>query len=346
MISTYRYKIICMMASFGFLLNTFCIVSAYCENASKQNIGTQLNELMPDELDLAGFSANYPAGEKGADEVFKKDQWQYQDKPAGVVSDEIQLNVLLSQNIVPWNGSYSTIKRRMFSLNGLYQIDITVWLCDRADTAQYALDEYQRNCNAFYHKGTLNGEAIIGDASWACSEYLPSQSMTSRFGNVAVLVLGTPSHMAAKQQLQQDFPASALEAIVYQTLLRASQETALTGVPAHSEHLAVNTHSLPKNALKVSGHVYVPVQEFAKAMGLTSHWNSKTGALTLTGANRKPITLTAGSTAANIGGAKAAALTVPVLKDGGEPVMTLDDLLRLTGGRITSHAGNTVQVKG
>ena len=70
-------------------------------------------------------------------------------------------------------------------------------------------------------------------------------------------------------------------------------------------------------------------------MGLTSGWDTKTGALTLSGPRRKTV-----------GGAKVAALAVPVLKDGGQPVMALSDLLRLTGGRITGHAGDTVQVKG
>ena len=58
------------------------------------------------------------------------------------------------------------------------------------------------------------------------------------------------------------------------------------------------------------------------------------------------MALTAGSTAATVGGAKAAVLAVPVFKDGGEPVMALSDLLALTGGHVTGHAGNTVQVKG
>jgi len=131
-----------------------------------------------------------------------------------------------------------------------------------------------------------------------------------------------------------------------QVLLRASQEARLTGVSAHDARLAVNGHALPKNALLVGKQTYVPVREFAKAMGLTSGWNAKTGALTLSGPKQKTVALTAGSMAATVGGAKAAALAVPVLKDGGEPVMALSDLLRLTGGRVTGRVGNTVQVKG
>ena len=140
-------------------------------------------------------------------------------------------------------------------------------------------------------------------------------------------------------------PDNAIEAIAYQILLRASQQPGLTGVTAEQARMDVNGHTLPKNALKVAGRVYVPVQEFAKAMGLTSGWDSRTGALTLSGAGRRTVALMAGSTAATVGGQKAAALAVPVLKQAGQPVMTLDDLLAVTGGRVESRSGGTVRVK-
>ena len=43
-------------------------------------------------------------------------------------------------------------------------------------------------------------------------------------------------------------------------------------------------------------------------------------------------------------GAKAVALKVPVLKENGQPVMTLTDLLTLVGGRVVQK-GDTLQVK-
>ena len=144
----------------------------------------------------------------------------------------------------------------------------------------------------------------------------------------------------------QSIPPAAVEVVAHQILLHASQQAKLIRVPAQDAHLAVNGHALPQNAPLVGKQTYVPVREFAKAMGLTSGWDAKTGALTLSGPKRRTVALTAGSTQATVGGARAAALTVPVLKDGGEPVMALSDLLTLTGGRVTGHAGNTVQVKG
>ena len=137
-----------------------------------------------------------------------------------------------------------------------------------------------------------------------------------------------------------------MEAVAYQIQLRAAQQPELTGVTIQQASMSVNGHALPKNALQLAGQTYVPVAEFAKAMGLTSRWDTKTGALTFSGPGRKSVALTAGSTAATIDGTKAAALSVPVLKQNGEPVMTLADLLAVTGGRIVKQNGNTVQVKG
>ena len=114
---------------------------------------------------------------------------------------------------------------------------------------------------------------------------------------------------------------------------------------AQQAQVAVNGHALPKGAILVGKQVYVPVQAFAKAMGLTSRWDSKTGSLTLSGAGRKTIALTAGSTATKRGTVAGASLTVPVLKQSGQPVMTLEDLLTLTGGRIVGQSGGKVQVK-
>ena len=160
------------------------------------------------------------------------------------------------------------------------------------------------------------------------------------------LIEGSRSFLASRRSNSPRFPEAAVEAVAYQVLLRASQQAKRIGGTAQNTRLTVNGHALPKNALLVGKQTYVPVKEFAKAMGLTSGWDTKTGALTLSGTGHKTIALTAGSTAATVGGAKAAALVVPVLKDGGQPVMALSDLLRLTGGRITGHAGNTVQVRG
>jgi len=44
--------------------------------------------------------------------------------------------------------------------------------------------------------------------------------------------------------------------------------------------------------------------------------------------------------------ARARVLSVPVLKQNGQAVMTLTDLLAVMGGRIVGKSGNTVQVKG
>ncbi len=223
----------------------------------------------------------------------------------------------------------------------MYRLHMTVWLCDTPQAAQSALEEYHINSNAFYHAGTLTGTSQIGDACEACTEYLPDKSLIFLAGKIVVLINADPSRTAISHGVELDFPDAAIEAVAYEILLRASQQPDLTGVTAQQAQVAINGQALPKAALLVDKQVYVPVQVFAKAMGLTSQWDSKTGALTLSGTGRKTVALTA----TNVGGAASAALKVPVLKQAGQPVMTLDDLLTLTGGRVTGRSGNTVQVK-
>ena len=83
-----------------------------------------------------------------------------------------------------------------------------------------------------------------------------------------VLVDGDETMAGGRRANVPPFPPPALEAVAYQVLLRASQQPALTGVPAQDTHRDAKGRALPKNALWMAGRVYVPAQEFAKAMDL------------------------------------------------------------------------------
>lgn len=303
----------------------------------------QLQSLEPDEQNLQGFVRTHPADETS---------------PAGPIPDRIQLNVAPERHIVSVDMSgnlvnmptpdrnVSTISRGFFSTDGLFNLQVSVTVCASEPFAQDELYHSYEGTQIPWQKLSADDGTQIGDEAWmpVASQFT---NLALRYGRLVVFVSGDISFPAKKSgTLALNFPAEAVKAVAYQVLLQASQQPDLTGVSAQAAQVAVNGHALPKNALKVAGRVYVPVQEFAKAMGLTSRWNTKTGALTLSGPKQQTVMLTAGSTAAKVGGAKAASLTVPVLKSSGQPVMTLDDLLRLTGGRITSHVGNTVQVRG
>jgi hypothetical protein len=310
-------------------------------SATSEQVPTkpQLQRLAPSEEDLQGFVQVRPAGEmpRGwAPRVWSPQTQTLIDpvSPAVPLEDEVDLNIV------------SNLHRTLYSQDGLYQLNIQVELCDTSADAAEQLDSYLQSCQAKFTYGTFDGGPVVGDASWV----LPATGgtanvMVCRSGKMMIVVTGDLSASAARHQMHINFPKAAVEAVAYQVLLRASQQPQLTGVSVLQARMDVNSHALPKNALQVAGQTYVPVTEFAKAMGMTTHWNTKTGALTLSGKGRKTVTLTADSTAASVGGAKAA-LTVPVLKQDGQPVMTLADLLTVTGGRITGHSGNNVQVKG
>ena len=311
--------------------------SARAQGATQQ----QLQTLIPDQQDLQGFIRVWPAGE-----FINPDG----SSRAGVIEDQVVVDGREDEYHPGWvtlpdhAGRMSQIKRSLYSESGEFHLVMTINICDAPETAHLEVQEFLHACSAPLQQGTFSGASVIGDESW----FKPGgySTLIGRSGRVVFLIEASRSFLASRRGNSPHFPEAAVEAVAYQILLCASQQSALTGVPTQNTRLAVNGHALPQNALLVGKQTYVPVREFARAMGLTSGWDAKTGALTLTGAGRKAVALTAGSTAATVGGAKAAALAVPVLKDGGEPVMALSDLLALTGGRVTGHAGNTVQVKG
>jgi len=311
--------------------------SARAQGATQQ----QLQTLIPDQQDLQGFIRVWPAGE-----FINPDG----SSRAGVIEDQVIVDGRENEYHPGWatlpgqDGRMSQIKRSLYSESGEFHLAMTINICDAPEAAHLEVQEFLHACSTRFQQGTFSGASAIGDESW----FNPSgySTLIGRSGRVVFLIDGSRSFLASRRSNSPRFPEAAVEAVAYQILLRASQQAKLTGGTTQNTRLAVNGHALPQNALLVGKQTYVPVREFAKAMGLMSRWDTKTGALTLTGPKRKTVALTAGSTAVTVGGVRAAALIVPVLKDGGEPVMALADLLRLTGGRITGHAGNTVQVKG
>ena len=312
----------------------------------------QLQMLAPNEQDLQGFVRVLP-GHDTPSLLRNDDTGATPQALAQPIKEIISLRNDPAGS-TPWFSSFSeaasvgAIKRLFQSADGTFDLDIEMVLCDSPEAAHEQLSHLHWTAG-MWKPGRWTGPEMIGDESLALVENGRIRTLAFRYGSLLAVIEGDRSNrsfMFNRALTIQTMPPAAVEAIAYQIVLRASQQAKLTGGPAQNTRLAVNGHALPKNALLVGKQVYVPVREFAKAVGLTSGWNAKTGTLTLSGPHRKPVALTAGSTAATVGGAKAAALAVPVLKDGGQPVMALDDLLRLTGGRVTGHVGDTVNVKG
>ena len=347
--STTMTRKVCL--SLGFVLTILVFmpgVAVHSQSVTRE----QLQTLAPNEQDLQGFIRVLP----GSDTLSLLNNANATAAPqvsAQPVKDTIFLRndptsapywaFVFSETV-----SVGAIKRLFQSADGTFILDVAVILCDSPEAAHEQLSHLHWTAG-MWKPGRWTGPEMIGDESLALVKNGRTQTLAFRYGSLLALIEGSRSNRSFvfnRALTIQTIPPAAVEAIAYQIVLRASQQANLTGGPAQNTRLAVNGHALPKSALLVGKQTYVPVREFARAMGLTSGWDAKTGALTLTGAGHKSVALTAGSTAATVGGAKAAALTVPVLKDGGEPVMALSDLLALTGGRVTGRAGNTVQVKG
>lgn len=329
-------RLFCTIAIVG--MTYFCPDKrAYAQVAVNRPVVTasQLAALTPDEQDLPGFVSIRP-DDGSPPRAFSE--------PPG---DSVLLNYDLTQMPVGLlnTGSMSRLVRRLFSTNGAYVLEMDVRTYDTPETAEQALQEHFKFLQVSPKRGTSGSMSDIGDESYVMPSSSANNHLLFRAGKVRAEISGCLSPNAQTHREVLDFPPAALEAIAYQILLRASQQPELTGVSSQQARMNVNGHVLPPGALRVAGRVYVPAQAFALAMGLTSRWDAKTGALTLSGIGHKTVVVTAGSTAATVGGVVSPALTVPVLKQAGQPVMALDDLLTLTGGRVVGREGGTVRVK-
>ena len=302
----------------------------------------QLRALALDEGELPGFSRVAPAGENPpisgvpSPAMTTQDQfWQPYTwagtEPALVTQPEHFLKA---------------IRRVLYSTDGMYFIEMRIEVCSTEADAKAQLQQFLRGSSAIFSEGTFTGSPVIGNESMFRPADFYGSTLIFRSGNEFVMVSGRQSAGSNRNGgPSYVFPTAAVEAVAYQLLLHASQQPELTGVTAQQVSMDVNGRALPKGALRVAGRVYVPAQAFALAMGLTSRWDARTGALTLSGRGRKTVVVTAGSTAATVGGVVSPALTVPVLKQAGQPVMALEDLLTLTGGHVVGRDGGTVRVK-
>lgn len=299
----------------------------------------QMESLALDDQDLPNFVRTRP---NGVVQGWTQEEQQslFTGKPT---PDMVRLNLDLAESWPARIGTYSNLRREIYSEDGTYEMDVVIWLCDSPDTARYELENFVQTRQVVYKPGSFSGASRLGDDSWVISDS-PNNAMICRYGNMVVLVGGRASYVAGKNGISKVFPPQAVEAAVGTILLRGARQAKLTGIPVNAALVAVNGKPLGMGALMTGKQVYVPVAEFAKAMGMQSQWNAKTGALTLTGTKQKPITLTAGSMAGKVG-TTTVALQTPVLKEAGQPVMTLQDLLTLTGGRITSRKGSVIAVK-
>ncbi|MBV9849229.1 MAG: hypothetical protein JO250_06025 [Armatimonadetes bacterium] len=302
----------------------------------------QMQALLPDEQDLQGFTRVRPAGEVPLTATYSQDsgKWVQPVSPATRLEDGVDLNKDLARVHPGQMGIVSHLSRRLYSVDGIYTISMLVKLYDSTDNAHKEVNDFRQGSQSILMPGTFSSHDSIGDESW----FNPNgySTLIYRYGKMVVLIDGSRSWTAGKQGSQPAFSPQVVETVAQTILLRASRQANLIRVPRREVRLTVNGRALSGIAAVPGGQLYVPVANFAKAAGLQNQWKAKTGALMLTSPTHQPISVTAGSTAARVG-IKDVALLTPVLKEGGQPVMTLHDLLTLVGGRV-AQKGDTLQV--
>jgi hypothetical protein len=315
------------------------VLLGICSAAAAQNVTKeQLLALVPDEQDLQGFVRISPADERppAGDLHF----------PAARIEDRIRLNFDLQKywhNNVTGIGSY--IERGLYSTDSIYYVGFQVVVCDSNDAASRFLAECNRQSSVPWTPGTFSGVPRIGDESWTHINLPGGHAMMFRFGRAFVRINASLSNVASRNDVKAEFPALAVEAVANMILLRLARHADLTGIPARPLAVAVNGKPLSGAPLGVGDKVFVSVAELAKAAGWKCAWDAKTGGLKLTKAAEKPITLAAGSASAKVADSTTpVTLKVPVLKESGQPVMELQDLVRLLKGKVVKREGGRLEV--
>ena len=231
--------------------------AVHAEGVTRQ----QLQMLIPDQQDLQGFTRIRPAGAVPMSQASSQ---------AEAIEDEVILDGQEAEYHPGWvalpgqAGAMSQIVRSFYSESGEFEIVMTMNVCDSPESAHLEVQHFLQACSTRFQKGTFSGAAAIGDESW----FNPSgySTLIGRAGRAVFLIVGSRSWLASRRGNTPRFPEAAVEAVAYQILLRASQQSALTGVPAQDTRPDAKGRTLPKNALWVAGRVYVPAREFAKAM--------------------------------------------------------------------------------
>ena len=242
--------ILCCLTAAG-----FCFIGcpAHAQDLSLQ----QLQTLAPDTSDLQGFTHIRPAG--------TNPPRRGRVSPEAVVQDQVWPGV---------DGSQATdtgILRAMWARDGASMLEIRLKVCDTPEAARKEIGSYLQQSSGVFQKGTFSGLETIGDECWALPANIYGSTLIFRAGKMFVAVSGSQSPGSDRNGGPHFvFPPGAVEAVAYQCLLKASQRSELTGVSSQTAQMTVNGHALPKGALRVAGRVYVPVQAFAKALGLTS----------------------------------------------------------------------------
>ncbi len=151
---------------------------------------------------------------------------------------------------------------------------------------------------------------------------------------VAVRIVGSQSNVARKSHSQIQYPAESLDSIAYLILLKAARHPELTDVKSRPVKVYVNDQAITSGfPIMVGKTVYVPAIDLAKKAGFAAKWDERTGKLVIT-VKSNTVTFLAGFDKAMTGNGKISKMKMPVLKEGGLPVMSLMDIVDVLGGKV------------
>ncbi|MEP6754567.1 MAG: copper amine oxidase N-terminal domain-containing protein [Chthonomonadales bacterium] len=221
-----------------------------------------------------------------------------------------------------------------------YRLILSVKMCSSAvDSKTVSIHRYGA---AVPIHGHVAGLGEIGTASLYTDGFHPSMSFYQE--QLSAFIVGNKSRIGSRKNDIPGFPLESLDSIAYLILLKGARQPDLTGIVSRPANITVNDQPITTGKPIVMGKtIYVPAVDLAIKAGFTVNWDESTGKLVITG-KAGSTTFLAGYNKVATASGKVVKLSIPVLKEGGLPVMSLIDLVDVLGGTV-SNDGITYAVK-
>ncbi len=226
--------------------------------------------------------------------------------------------------------NFSLLERSFYTANANLHLAMSVRACTSTKSSWAAFLALHGSAPQTPGKHASSDE--IGTKSTTLNGDSPTLNFYHQ--KIAVHLNGSQSNVAERAHSTIKFPAQSLDSIAFLIFLKAARHPELTGVTSRPVKVLVNGEAITAgNPIVVGKTVYVPAIDIAKKAGFVATWDEPTGKLFITSETRA-VNLLAGFDKAITANGKITKMKMPVLKEGGLPVMSLTDLVDVLGGKL------------
>ena len=302
----------------------------------------QLISLVPSVADLRGF-VRFSNGDLMSSFMQIEPEKEFADLNLMGRDRILTDTILFNEDEPPRNGEKIKTHhggRMFYTVDTNYNLILSVKICSSAVTSK-TISVHRYGAAVPIH-GHVAGVGEIGTASLYTDGFHPSLSFYQ--DQLSAFIVGNKSRIGSRKNDIPGFPLENLDSIAYLILLKGARQPDLTGIVSRPANITVNDQPITAGKPIVMGKtIYVPAVDLATKAGFTVTWDEPTGKLVVTG-KAGSTTFLAGYNKVKTADGKVVKLSIPVLKEGGLPIVSLMEFIDVLGGTV-SYDGITYSVK-